>query len=280
MRDKPGTGKEVEIKALMVYALLISLIWASTAYAQEPIGIVTAVKGQVTVAGATGVMEAVEEGARVFLGDRFKTEENSGVKILLNDDTLVSLGGETDFEITEFVYTPNARRSLSNIFKGKLKAIIQKFEGRESNVEFAAPNGVIGIKGTIIFIDADKGIFYVDEGRATVRGITKEVVLEAGQFTIIGPDGNPLDPKSITPELRKGLEDATEVKEEAPPRDSLYKEDYPGKEPPPPIITGTKDTSISDMPTVPPVDLLPGTNGRNEAPVDITIPPPQSPLRR
>jgi len=279
MKNKPTTGKNVEIRALRICIFLISLIWSAAVHAQEPepVGIVTAVKGQVAVTSTTGGRETVEEGARVFLGDRFETGEDSGVKILLNDDTLISLGEKTDFEITEFVYTPNTRKSLSNIFKGKLKAIIQKFEGGESNVEFAAPNGVIGIKGTIVFIDADKGIFYVDEGRATVRGITKEVVLEAGELTIIGPDGNPLAPQLITPELKKELEDATQVKEEAPPRDSLYKEDYPGKEPPPAVITGTTDTSISDMPTVPPVDLLPGTNSRDEAPVDIIIPPPQSP---
>ncbi|HWP92042.1 MAG TPA: FecR domain-containing protein [Thermodesulfobacteriota bacterium] len=260
------------IASLTIFVLGLA---AAHTHAQEPepIGIVTAARGQVTVVGEDGVSEAVEEGARVYLGDRFETGEDSGVKILFNDDTLISLGANTTYEINEFVYTPNTRRSLSNILRGKLKGIIQTFEGEESNVEFATPKGVIGIKGTIVYIDADRGIFFVLEGKGRVRGVTEEVELLSGEFTIIGPDGNPSLPKPITPELRKELEEVTLVLEEAPPRDSLYKEDYPGKEPPPAVPPEGMVTTIGDVPTGQPVDLLPGVNPDDEAPVDVIINP-------
>ncbi|MGH7806976.1 MAG: hypothetical protein ACRENT_02690, partial [Thermodesulfobacteriota bacterium] len=95
-------------KALKIYTVLISILWISIVYAQEaePVGIVTAVKGQVTVVNAGGESEVVVEGAKVFLGDTFETGDDSGVKILFDDDTLISLGANAIFEITEFVYTP------------------------------------------------------------------------------------------------------------------------------------------------------------------------------
>lgn len=253
----------------------MSIIWITAAIAQEPepIGIVTAVKGDVTVVGEDGASEQVQEGARVYLRDRFVTEDESGVKILFNDDTLISLGANTTYEINEFVYTPDTRRSVSSILKGKLKGIIQKFEGDESSVEFATPKGVIGIKGTIVYIDADRGIFLVLDGTGTVKGITEVVVLQPGEFTIIGPDGNPSAPQAITPELKKELEEVTEVLEKVPPRDASLKEDYPGKEPPPAGPPDSIVTSIGDVPTGQPVDLLPGVNPNDEAPVDVIINP-------
>lgn len=269
-------------------AMILSLSLAMTviigfipsySYAQEqqPIGIATAVKGQVTVVSSGGESETVVEGVKVFLGDTFETGDDSGVKILFDDDTLVSLGANADIEITEFVYTPTKRKSLSNITKGKLKSIIQKFEGGESNVEYATPNAVAGIKGTILFIDADKEPLCVLEGQVFVKGVapgTREVKLETEQCTRI-IDGNPSDIIPFTDELKEEFILGTEVKEDLPLRDSLYKEEYPGKQPPPtiPDDTTAEVPSIGDLPMEQPVDLLPGVNAENEAPVDVIVNP-------
>ncbi len=255
---------------------LVSALWVGSAYAQktEPIGIVTAVNGQVTVV-STGVSESVTQGARVFLGDRFETGEGSGVKILFNDDTLISLGANTKYEITQFVYNPTMRKSLSNILTGKIKAIIQKFGG-ESNVEFATPNGVAGVKGTTIFIDADKRVFFALEGELFVRGAipgAREIRIETGEFTAIGPNGNPLNAAPITDELKNELENSTDIKEDAPSRDSLFKEDYPGKKPPQEGILSAGETFA---PLEQPANLLPGVNPNDEAPV-VIIPSPKGP---
>jgi hypothetical protein len=256
---------------------LISALWIVSAYAQqqpEPIGIVTAVKGQVTVVSG-GVSEQVNQGARVFLGDRFQTGENSGAKILFNDDTLISLGANTKFEITEFVYNPTRRKSVSNILTGKIKAIIQKFEG-ESDVQFITPKGVAGVKGTILFIDADRGIFFALEREVFVRGIvpgSREIRLGPGEFTTIGPKGNPSNAGPIPGGLKNELEKGTQVNEETPSRDSLYKKDYPGKKPP---HTGILSELGIFAPLKQPVDLTPGVNQNDKAPVNVIVVPHSS----
>jgi hypothetical protein len=265
-------------KALKIYTVLISILWISIVYAQEaePVGIVTAVKGQVTVVSAGGESEVVVEGAKVFLGDTFETGDDSGVKILFDDDTLISLGANATFEITEFVYTPAQRKSLSNLTKGKLKSIIQKFEGAESDVEYATPNAVAGVKGTTLFIDADRKLFCVLDGEVFVRGVvagTREVILEAGQCTRI-IDGNPSAPVPFSDELKEDFILATEIKEDIPLRDSLYKEEYPGKQAPPTISEIIDEgPSIEDVPVTQPIDLLPGVDAEGKAPVVIIVNP-------
>jgi len=64
--------KKIEIRILKIFVLLLSVIWVTDSYAQEPepIGIVTAVKGEVVVVSA-GKSQVVEKGTSVFLGDRF-----------------------------------------------------------------------------------------------------------------------------------------------------------------------------------------------------------------
>lgn len=264
---KIGMGK------ICILALL-STLWIGNASAQqkpEPIGTVTAVKGQVTVISG-GVTEQVSQGANVFLGDRFQTGENSGAKILFNDDTLISLGADTKFEITEFVYNPTRRKSISNILTGKIRAIIQKFGG-ESDVQFVTPKGVAGVKGTILFIDADRGIFFALEREVFVRGTVPgamEIRLEPGEFTTIRPNGNPSNAAPITEELKNELQQGTQVNEKSPSRDSLYKQNYPGKKPP---HTGILAEFGTVAPLEQPADLLPGVNQKGEAPVDVIVVP-------
>ncbi|MGH7900250.1 MAG: FecR family protein [Thermodesulfobacteriota bacterium] len=264
----------IEIALLTLAMTVMGNFGVNYSFAQEPesIGIVTAVNGQVTVISSGGT-QAVVEGTRVFLGDRFETGDNSGVKIIFNDDTLISLGANANFEITEFVYTPTTRKSLSNLIKGKVKAIIQDFPGGDSEVEFATPNAVAGIKGTTLYID-EVGVVYASEGEIFVRCILagdREVTLVDGNYTEIMADGDCSEPAPIPPDLRDQLIQDTTVAEEAP-EDESYTEDYPGKERP-----GKESPyDLSGLVTAPlaqPVDLLPGTDPFGRAPVDVIINP-------
>ena len=95
-------------------AFFILLFSSSLAMAQEnsAIGIVTAMEGLVTVTDSTGTFDVVE-GTPVKLGDTIETGEESGVKILFDDDSLFSLGDNTSVVLNEFIYTPQERKSIS-----------------------------------------------------------------------------------------------------------------------------------------------------------------------
>ncbi len=260
----------MRIKTIKIFMLLLSAIWVSNSFAQEPepIGIVTAVKGEVVVVRA-GKSEVIEKGTNVFLGDRLETKEASGVKIVFDDDTLISLGENTNFDITEFVYTPKERKSYYNIFKGKLKGIVQKIEGRDSNVEFATPNAVAGIKGTTEYIDADVGEIGVEGGALFVRRKDGawEGIIENQVVNTFEPRFKPLD-------FYPGFKERFENLIEEAPSDEEHEEEFPEEELP------SEEAGLTPFgaPGVPPINQQPTDVQGNRVPVDVEIPtPPQGP---
>jgi len=266
---------------ILVIVILLANISIVSQAQEEHIGVVTAVEGDVRVTSEDGREEAVLIGTKVFTGDHFVTGTDSSVKIIFEDDTLISLGADTDFQINEFVYNPKKRSVINNIVKGKLRSIIQKFEGDESLILFKTRNAVSGVKGTTIFIDADEELFLVLEGKMFVRGIkpgSKEVELGPKEFTRI-VNGNPTDPQTFT-ELRwDELETQANSPEKPPDTYALFKAEYPGKVPlpieiPHSVAADRIINSTTQFPTAPPVDLTPGVSPGNQVstvpPVDLT----------
>lgn len=257
---------------------LIAILLSTQSYSQETdgIGVVSAYTGNVEVIRGQNIT-GVSQGMQVFLGDIFETGPESKVKIVFLDDTLIALGEDTSFEITEFVYNPNERRTVSNITKGKMRSLINKFKGATSSVEYKTANAVAGVKGTTLYIDADEEIFAVREGEAFVRGIlpgAKEVRLLTNQFTRI-IDGNPTDPQFLSEDIWNEFRNSTDFPEQLLDLLSLYETYFPGSGLPssPRFTQGPERIPETvNIPTVPPIDLNPGEGVNNGVPVIIDIP--------
>lgn len=248
------------------------LVFSSTSFSQEigEVGIVTALKGSVTVTNSSGIQE-VSEGSVVLLGDIFETGDDSGVKILLDDDSLISLGDNTKYEFNEFIYNPDNRESVSNISKGKIRAIIRKVKGDNADIKFNTPTAAAGIKGTTLFIDADENIFAVKEGIVAVEGNANSnnnvVLITNNQYTKI-VDGMPIAPAPMSNELWQNYKMLTEI----PQTFNLRSGTITGANITSPAIASlpinVKDLSNS-VPTIPPVNLT--SPLANVAPVTIII---------
>lgn len=255
---------------LIVFLFALSL--CTNARAQDnSVGIVTALSGEVTATDSGGT-ETLTEGDPVFMGDIIRTGPDSGVKIVFKDESLISLGDDTELEINEFVYTPTQRKSIANVAKGKVRGIISNIKDRDSQVEFRTKNAVAGIKGTTLYIDANGEIFGVREGFVDVSGRvpgSKVVSLGPNEYTqIVG--GNPVPPKPITEDMWLKFKRETNILEGIPDSTTMFRQDYPGKE-------GTDTSSpvtlseLSEFPTVPPIDLTPGAGVENAVDVDIIV---------
>ena len=251
----------------MKYITILILIFSATAvFAQDtnPVGIITATQGEVTISDESGTFEAVA-GTPVKLGDTIETGEESGVKILFDDDSLFSLGDNTSVVITEFIYTPQERKSISNITKGKMRAIIESVESATSDIEIKTPNGVAGIKGTTLYANADNETFCLRSGEILVRGINKKktVTLTPNECTYI-IDGDPIAPETISDEVWLKFKKETDIYEGSGSLSAASTQNYPGKGgtgAAPPLSTLI---NISQFPSVPPF---------NQSPLDnITVP--------
>jgi len=247
-----------KLNVLSMLSVLFLIFFASVSYGQatDGIGVVTAVEGTVNVTNSSGT-EGVAEGSLVYIGDNFETGADSGIKIMLDDDSLISLGENTALEINEFIYTPDKRESISNITKGKIRAILKKIKGSDSNIEFVTPNAVAGIKGTTLYIHVENNLFAVKEGVVGVtsfEGTGQQVILQPNQFTRI-VDGKLIAPSPMNKQMWLEYLDQTDIPEVASEAINLSKKEYPGDEGSDASLSMAELDTIGIYPAVPPIDL-------------------------
>lgn len=119
----------------------------------EMAGVSAAVTGDITIAKATGeVGILVESGMPVYLGDRITTSADSGMQVLLLDETVFTIGPNSDIAIDEFVYDPatGEGRIVTDMAKGVMRFVTGKIPlNNPSSMDVNLPVGSIGIRGTI-----------------------------------------------------------------------------------------------------------------------------------
>lgn len=119
----------------------------------EMAGVSAAVTGNVTMTRSTGeIGVVVESGMPVYLGDRIRTSANSGMQILLLDETVFTVGPDSDIAIDEFVYDPatGEGRIVADMVRGVMRFVTGKIPlNNPASMDINLPVGSIGIRGTI-----------------------------------------------------------------------------------------------------------------------------------
>jgi len=119
----------------------------------EMAGVSAAVTGEITLAKVTGeVGVLVESGMPVYLGDRITTSAGAGMQVLLLDETVFTIGPNSDIAIDEFVYDPETGdgRIVADMAKGVMRFVTGKIPlNNPSSMDVNLPVGSIGIRGTI-----------------------------------------------------------------------------------------------------------------------------------
>ena len=130
-------------------ALLLTLAVATPA-AADPVGFVANVAGdgEVLPVGAPTWERALID-RDVAVDDGLRTAERSALRVLLVDETLLTLGEATELVLDEFLVGAAAQTDASvlKMLKGRARAVISDAYG-PSNVELHTPTAVIGVKGT------------------------------------------------------------------------------------------------------------------------------------
>ena len=125
--------------------------YASLAQATELfVGSIKTVKGSAVIVRANQSLSA-KIGEKILINDSFKTGPDGSLGMILKDDTLLSLGPNTEVTINEFLFSPaEGKLSLvTRLFKGTvtyLSGIIAKLS--PDSVRFETPVGNVGIRGT------------------------------------------------------------------------------------------------------------------------------------
>lgn len=143
--------------AIAVAALLAVPLGAGQAAAQAvQAGVAGAVVSPVQVSGPPRpeTVEAVS-GMDVFLDDRIQTGAGARLQVLLLDETVFTVGPESDLVIDRFVYDPDtgAGEMAGSMTTGFLRYVSGAVgENNPENVTIDTPAATIGIRGTALLI--------------------------------------------------------------------------------------------------------------------------------
>ena len=279
--------------ALLVACGLLLGSWVQ-AVAPEPAGMVVAVRGEVTVTRADGKAAPLALKDAVFQSDTLKTGDRGRVQVCFTDETILSLGRNTQIQITECVFKRSeGQGALSlNVNEGVFRIVggaIMKIA--PENFKTTTPTATIGIRGSSfaaevsaelttvvllgttgagITIENDNGyrIVYipgtglsvpVGEAPGSVRPMDKEAVALLGQTAVGGAGSSDPSAKPPAPAVEKGSGGKSGGASTPAPAEAPVPEGEPGD--PHAIILGyptDSDTrTVLDKPTEPPVKPMP-----------------------
>ena len=129
--------------------LIIFLIGASSANASnsEFIGVIGAAIGEIKNQNN----DKLVNGSKIFYGDTIISDAQSNAQILFLDQTVLTLGEDTELTIDEFIYDPNSHDGsfVSNVKSGTVKFITGQISNKNpDNLEVKIPSGTLGARGT------------------------------------------------------------------------------------------------------------------------------------
>lgn len=139
---------------------IISLVLGclSLLVASENLGFIKKLNGEAIILRNGKIVNA-KLGIKVFEEDIVKTKKESSLGIIFKDNTLVSLGSNTEFVIEKYTFIPAEEKIsfIAKIIKGTmtcLTGLIPKLNPDAMKIK--AKSASIGIRGTHFVISVDK----------------------------------------------------------------------------------------------------------------------------
>jgi len=140
-------------------AAALAFLFASHAFASEPIGKIESLSGTATALGAGGESRTLAVGASVFLNDRIATAAGSKLVIRFVDNTSVGQGESAEMVIDRYVFNPDdkgANTAAFKLLKGAFRFLTDQITKlNPEQFEVQATYGTIGIRGCELGFDVN-----------------------------------------------------------------------------------------------------------------------------
>lgn len=181
--------------------LFVAAAWfvmTSGALAETHVGSIAAVQGAVTLARA-GKSYKAASGFKIYNGDTIAAPKDAFAKLLMSDDTLITVGASSSFVVERFAAGTGTRTASFRLLFGKMRAIVSKAVSASTDYRFATPTAVAGVRGTHLVLEFDQA-----------KGATTLSVLE-GNVGFKAAEGN-LGEVSVST-LQQSLQKSNEAPE-------------------------------------------------------------------
>lgn len=149
-----------QIRFLVLFmALCLQALWSPLhLQADEAVGFVKIAEKKSSVM-RKGRMIEIKPGDSLYGNDILQTDKTGAIKFTLLDETMLSLGPDTEFILSEYVYKPKKKEYsfVSKVTRGTLHFISGNLaKVAPESVKVKTPSGTVGIRGTSFMIKVDK----------------------------------------------------------------------------------------------------------------------------
>ncbi len=135
--------------------IFIGLMFLLSFLVADEVALVKKVVGDVSIKRDSKIIK-VKVGFELNEGDIVITKKNSSIGFIFKDGTIISLGENSIFKISDYEFEPVQKRfkfdvkmykGLATFESGKIGKLAPKA------VKFRVPEGIIGIRGTKFFVE-------------------------------------------------------------------------------------------------------------------------------
>ncbi len=214
--------------------IFLTLLFFSTSVFAN-VAKVVALVGDATITREGKTIDLTKESI-LLKHDEIKTSNNTKVQLLFKDNTIISIGNNSTFQIYNYLYDEenNKFEAKFNMFKGTFKTITGKI-GKKAPENFLlkTKTASIGIRGTqiVISIEDNQEKIFCTEGRIFVQKNNSNLStsVNAGEFISVNQNTNKLEVKTIKPSDIKNINKSISIKSNLALDNITIKEDRPEK---------------------------------------------------
>lgn len=141
-----------------MWKLLVLLPFFAFAAWGEAAAVVKSVSGEARLI-KNGVERAAQKGDKIEVKDKIKTLKNSNLSLIFSDNTVVTVGQNSEFSVDEYLFEPSEKKGRfgGNLQKGSLACVtglIAKMN--PESMKMQAKTATMGIRGTYFLIEVEE----------------------------------------------------------------------------------------------------------------------------
>jgi uncharacterized protein YdcH (DUF465 family) len=202
------------MKLIITIILLANILYAN-------IGNIVSLRGDVEVIRDNNTNKNIQIGFALEKNDLIKTGKKAKLQIVFSDETIITLGKESEFKVYDYFYNKENKQTKPKASFGFLKGSFKSVTGQigkiaKNRFKLKTNTSSIGIRGTtIVGITSPLGDRLACTDGAIAVGSLRlgglPVIVPAGKITIIKPNKLPTPPRNYSPTEITSMENETTI---------------------------------------------------------------------